>query len=154
MFKARRWASSLMAGVLAAQLIPMLPARAFSRLAAWAITAKGELLLRTSPNLDLDAFFKDGDSRYGDRIWIDFPGSPKRPRKIPGKGVVREIRVGMPERGVTRLVIEFKRGVELDPSKLRLVGLDWDSWRMRFPLEDARFVAMGEGVLELSLIHI
>ena len=29
-----------------------------------------------------------------------------------------------------------------------LVGLDWDSWRMRFPLKDARFVAMGEGVLE------
>ncbi|HCA60745.1 MAG TPA: N-acetylmuramoyl-L-alanine amidase, partial [Synechococcales bacterium UBA8647] len=138
MFEARRWASSLMAGVLAAQLIPVLPARAFSRLAAWAITAKGELLLRTSPNLDLDAFFKDGDGRYGDRIWIDFPGSPQRPRKIPGKGAVREIRVGMPERGVTRLVIEFKRGVELDPSKLRLVGLDWDSWRMRFPLQDAR----------------
>jgi len=96
MFEARRWASSLMAGVLAAQLIPVLPARAFSRLAAWAITAKGELLLRTSPNLDLDAFFKDGDGRYGDRIWIDFPGSPQRPRKIPGKGAVREIRVGMP----------------------------------------------------------
>mgnify|MGYP004289574371 CR=1 FL=1 len=48
MFEARRWASSLMAGVLAAQLIPVLPARAFSRLAAWAITAKGELLLRTA----------------------------------------------------------------------------------------------------------
>ena len=46
---------------------------------------------------------------------------------------------------MTRLVIEFKRGVELDPSKLRLVGLDWDSWRMRFPLKDARFVAMGKG---------
>lgn len=148
MFEARRWASSLMAAVLAAQLVPVFPARAFSRLAAWSITAKGELLLRTSPNLDLDAFFKDGDSRYGDRIWIDFPGSPQRPRKIPGKGAIREIRVGMPERGVTRLVIEFKRGVELDPSRLRLVGLDWDSWRMRFPLQDARFVAMGEGVLE------
>ena len=49
---------------------------------------------------------------------------------------------------MTRLVIEFQRGVELDPTKLRLVGLDWDSWRMRFPLKDARFVAMGEGVLE------
>ena len=86
MFKARRWASSLMAGVLAAQLIPMLPARAFSRLAAWAITAKGELLLRTSPNLDLDAFFKDGDSRYGDRIWIDFPAALSGPARSPAKG--------------------------------------------------------------------
>ena len=80
-----------MAGVLASQLVSVLPARAFSRLAAWAITAKGELLLRTSPNLDLDAFFKDGDSRYGDRIWIDFPGSPQRPRKIPGKGFAKYV---------------------------------------------------------------
>ena len=43
MFEARRWASSLMAGVLAAQLIPVLPARALTatdfslaeRLLAW-----------------------------------------------------------------------------------------------------------------------
>ena len=51
-----------MAALLAAQLIPVLPARAFSRLAAWAITSEGALLLRTSPNLELDAFFKDGDA--------------------------------------------------------------------------------------------
>ena len=82
MFKARRWASSLMAGVLAAQFIPMLPARAFSRLAAWAITAKGEPRLRTSPNLDLDAFFKDGDSRYGDRIWICLLYTSPSPRDL------------------------------------------------------------------------
>ena len=86
MFKARCWASGLMAGVLASQLVSVLPARAFSRLAAWAITAKGELLLRTSPNLDLDAFFKDGDSRYGDRIWIDFPAVPSGPARSPAKG--------------------------------------------------------------------
>lgn len=124
------------------------PAQAFSRLAAWQIDANGVLELRTSPNLDLDAFYKEGDGVRGDRVWIDFPGSPRNPRRIPGRGAVREVRVGMPEPGVTRLVIEFAPGIELNPSDLSLRGMDWDSWMMRFPLEGARFVRMGEGNLE------
>ena len=129
-------------------LLASQPARAFSRLAAWRIDADGVLELRTSPNINLDAFYLQGDERRGDRVWIDFPGSPQRPRKIRGRGAVREVRVGMPERGVTRLVIEFQPGAQLDPGELRLVGVDWDSWRLRFPIDEARFLPMGEGVLE------
>ena len=134
----------------AAALLALLPTpvQAFSRLAAWRIDAKGVLELRTSPNIDLDAFFKEGDGLKGDRIWIDFPGSPRHPRRIPGRGVVKEVRVGMPEPGVTRLVIEFLPSIDLDPKQLSLKGKDWDSWLMRFPLEGARFVPMGEGILE------
>ena len=50
----------------------------------------------------------------------------------------------MPERGVTRLVIEFQRGVELDPQSCAWwasTGTAGDA----LPLKDARFVAMGEG---------
>ena len=111
-------------------LLASQPARAFSRLAAWRIDTDGVLELRTSPNINLDAFYLQGDERRGDRVWIDFPGSPQRPRKIRGRGAVREVRVGMPERGVTRLVIEFQPGAQLDPGELRLVGVAWDRWRL------------------------
>ena len=60
-----------------------------------------------------------------------FPWQSQRPRKIRGQAV-REVRVGMPVRGVTRLVIEFQPDTQLDAKALSLVGVDWDSWRLRF----------------------
>ena len=129
-------------------LLTAQPVKAFSRLAAWRINGEGVLELRTSPNINLDAFYLEGDGQRGDRLWIDFPGSPQRPRKIRGRGAVREVRVGMPVRGVTRLVIEFQPDTQLDAKALSLVGVDWDSWRLRFPVDEARFFPMGEGVMK------
>ena len=129
-------------------LMVSLPAQAASALAAWALTETGILQLRTSRNARPEAFFQGASDGRGTRVWIDFPGSPQRPRKIRGRGAVREVRVGMPERGVTRLVIEFQPDAQLDAKALSLVGVDWDSWRLRFPIDQARFFPMGEGVLE------
>ena len=86
-----------------------LPARAASALAAWSLGRDGVLQLRTATGARLDAFFEAGDRRQGPRVWIDFPGELSRPRRILGSGPVREIRLGKPTPGATRLVIDDGR---------------------------------------------
>ena len=84
-----------------------LPLRSASALAAWAITSNGILKLRTSSGTKLDAFFQSSTNEKGERVWIDFPGELSRPRTLKGNGSVKEIRLGKPSKGKTRLVIEF-----------------------------------------------
>ena len=79
-----------------------------SALAAWAIKTNGVLELRTKSNTNLKAYFQKANQIYGDRFWVDFPGELKNPRKIKGNGPIKEIILGKPDKGKTRLVIEFK----------------------------------------------
>ncbi|QEY33336.1 N-acetylmuramoyl-L-alanine amidase [Synechococcus sp. RSCCF101] len=130
------------------QGVLVLPARAASALAAWRISSQGELLLRTSAGARLGAFFEDGEAGRGPRVWIDFPGELSRPRTLPGSGPIREIRLGKPTPGNTRLVVEFDPGVELDPADLRLVGTASNRWKMEFKgLSTRGLRAIGEGDL-------
>lgn len=84
-----------------------LPLRSASALAAWVLTSNGSLKLRTSSGAKLDAFYQSSTTDKGERVWIDFPGELSRPRTIKGNGSVKEIRLGKPSKGKTRLVIEF-----------------------------------------------
>ena len=112
----RRLSALLVALVLQSSgLLLALPGRAASALAAWSLGSDGVLQLRTATGARLDAFFEAGEAGRGPRVWIDFPGELSRPRRLRGSGPVREIRLGKPNPGATRLVIEFKPGVELDP---------------------------------------
>lgn len=124
------------------------PARAFSALGAWRINADGVLELRTTPYANLTASFDAGSGNRGPRLWIDLPGSPARPRNIAGAGVIRQVRIGVPEPGITRLVIEFMPGVQIDPSQLKLIGTDKDSWRLQLPNQQTGYFALGEGNVE------
>ena len=108
-----------------------LPLRSASALAAWALTSNGTLKLRTSSRAKLDAFYQSSNTDKGERVWIDFPGELSRPRTIKGNGSVREIRLrGKPSKGKTRLVIEFLPSVELEPSKLQLIGISPNIWEL------------------------
>ena len=82
-----------------------LPVKSASALAAWAIKSNGVLELRTKSNTNLKAYFQKANKIYGDRFWVDFPGELKNPRKINGNGPIKEIRLGKPNNGKTRLVI-------------------------------------------------
>ena len=148
----RRLTALLVAAALqSAGWLMALPARAASALAAWSIDRNGVLQLRTATGARLDAFFEDGDRRQGPRVWIDFPGELTRPRRLRGSGPVREVRLGKPTPGATRLVIEFQQGVTLDPGNLRLVGTAPDRWKLSFeglPLQGLR--AIGEGDLNAA----
>ena len=127
------------------------PLLAVSELAAWQLSSKGELKLRTSKNAILKAFFQYPDSSKGSRIWIDFQGELIRPRRIRGNGVVREIRLGKPKQGITRLVVEFKPSVVFTPSELKLVGIAPDLWRLKLGgLPSGSFKTIGEGMLNRS----
>ena len=143
-----RW-TLLVAVLLQLQgLAAALPARAASALAAWAFTEQGTLQLRTSRNARLSAFFQEPSDGRGTRVWIDFPGELRFPRKLVGRGAVREIRLGKPRPGATRLVIEFQPGVNLDPSQLKLRGTAPDRWEMAFlGLPTRGLDDMGEGDL-------
>ncbi|MFM1900915.1 MAG: N-acetylmuramoyl-L-alanine amidase [Cyanobacteriota bacterium] len=125
-----------------------LPARAASALAAWSFTDNGVLELRTATGARLEAFFEAGDRRQGPRVWIDFPGELSRSRSVRGSGALREIRLGKPTPGSTRLVLEFQPGVELDPARLKLVGTAADRWKLVFEGMPTRGLrAIGEGDL-------
>ena len=138
----------LAAAVQASSLLISLPAKAASALAAWQFSSSGELLLRTAAGARLQAFFEAGDRRRGPRVWIDFPGELSRPRSLPGSGPVREIRLGKPSPGETRLVIEFQRGVDLDPSQLKLIGTASNRWKLSFQgLSTTGLRPIGEGNL-------
>ena len=91
----------------------ILPVKSSSVLAAWAINTNGVLELRTKSNTNLKAYFQKANQISGDRFWVDFPGELKNPRTIKGNGPIKEIRLGKPNKGKTRLVIEFKEDTYL-----------------------------------------
>tara|TARA_Y100001970_G_scaffold286901_1_gene410225 strand:- start:13018 stop:14124 length:1107 start_codon:yes stop_codon:yes gene_type:complete len=122
------------------------PLNARSALAAWAIQEEGILELRTSYNTKLKAQYQQGKGSQGDRFWIDFQGELLTPRKIQGNGPIKEIRLGKPSPGKTRLVIEFDRNIKLQPAELKLIGTSPYSWKIRFKsLSGIELRRIGEG---------
>ncbi len=121
---------------------------AASALAAWQVTSDGILKFRTTPYVDLKAYYQSGYGQKGDRIWIDFPGELSQPRKITGNGPIKEIRLGKPYKDNTRLVVEFNPQVSLNPSNLRLLGTSPNLWELRFDgLNFNGLKNIGEGLL-------
>ena len=132
--------------IVCSNLFITLPLKSASALAAWALTSNGSLKLRTSSGTKLDAFYQSSTIDKGERVWIDFPGELSRPRTIKGNGSVKEIRLGKPSKGKTRLVIEFLPSVELEHSKLRLIGTSPYNWELKFVgLESNSFRSIEEG---------
>ncbi len=123
----------------------ILPVKSSSALAAWAIKTNGVLELRTKSNTNLRAYFQKANQLSGDRFWVDFPGELKNPRTIKGNGPIKEIRLGKPNKGKTRLVIEFKEETYLKPLTWRLVGLDQNRWRIKLFDSKYPFKRIGEG---------
>jgi len=127
----------------------VLPAWAGSSLAAWRVSSDGNLELRTTPGIQLRAYFEEGPPGKGPRIWVDLPGAPSRTRSVTAGGVLREVRIGRPDGDTTRLVLEFQQGTRLYPSLLRLVGTARDRWRMELPgVASAGLTSVGEGDLD------
>ncbi len=132
--------------IFCSNLFITLPLKSASALAAWALTSNATLKLRTSSGAKLDAFYQSSTIDKGERVWIDFPGELSRPRTIKGNGSVKEIRLGKPSKGKTRLVIEFLPSVELEHSKLRLIGTSPYNWELKFVgLESNSFRSIEEG---------
>jgi len=124
------------------------PVKSSSALAAWELKTNGVLELRTKSNTNLKAYFQKANKIYGDRFWVDFPGELKNPRKIKGNGPIKEIRLGKPTNGKTRLVIEFREGTTLSPLTWRMVGLDQNRWRIKLFNPKVSFKEISEGVVE------
>ncbi len=132
--------------IFCSNLFIPLPLRSASALAAWALNSNGSLKLRTSSGAKLDAFYQSSTTNIGERVWVDFPGELSRPRTIKGNGLVKEIRLGKPSKGKTRLVIEFLPSVELEASKLKLIGTAPNTWELKFiGLESNSFRSIEEG---------
>ncbi|ABB49677.1 Cell wall hydrolase/autolysin [Prochlorococcus marinus str. MIT 9312] len=125
----------------------ILPLKSSSALAAWAIKTNGVLELRTKSNTNLKAYFQKSNQIYGDRFWVDFPGELKNPRIIKGNGPIKEIRLGKPNNGKTRLVIEFKEETYLKPLTWRMVGLDQNRWSIKLFNPKNSFKKIGEGLV-------
>ena len=125
----------------------ILPVKSSSALAAWAINTNGDLELRTKSNTNLKAYYQKANQISGDRFWVDFPGELKNPRTIKGNGPIKEIRLGKPNKGKTRLVIEFKEKTYLKPLTWRLVGLDQNRWRIKLFDPKYSFKKIGEGLV-------
>jgi N-acetylmuramoyl-L-alanine amidase len=123
------------------------PVKSSSALAAWAIKENGVLELRTKTNTNLKAYFQKANQISGDRFWIDFPGELKNPRSIKGNGPIKEIRLGKPNAGKTRLVIEFNEETYLKPLTWRMVGLDQNRWRIKLFAPKYSFKKIGEGMV-------
>ncbi len=130
------------------------PLKSSSALAAWALKSNGYLELRTKSNTNLEAYFQKASNIYGDRFWIDFPGELKTPRKIKGNGPIKEIRLGKPITGKTRLVVEFTDKKNIKPLKWRLVGLDQNRWRIKLFSPQNSFKTIGEGFVNKKNIVI
>ena len=126
----------------------ILPVKSSSALASWAIKTNGVLELRTKSNTNLKAYFQKANQLYGDRFWIDFPGELKNPRTIRGNGPIKEIRLGKPNKGKTRLVIEFKEEAYLNPLTWRMNGIDKNRWRIKLFNPRYSFNQISEGVVE------
>ncbi|MBO8218812.1 N-acetylmuramoyl-L-alanine amidase [Prochlorococcus marinus] len=125
----------------------ILPVKSSSALAAWAIKTNGVLELRTKSNTNLKAYFQKANQISGDRFWVDFPGELKNPRIIKGNGPIKEIRLGKPNNGKTRLVIEFNEETYLKPLTWRMVGLDQNRWRIKLFTPKYPFKKIGEGLV-------
>ena len=132
----------------------ILPVKSSSALAAWAINTNGVLELRTKSNTNLKAYFQKANKMYGDRFWIDFRGELKNPRTIKGNGSIKEIRLGKPKIGTTRLVIEFKEETYLQPLRLRMIGLDENRWRIKLFNPKKSFKKIGEGSVEKKIGNV
>ncbi len=132
----------------------ILPIKSSSALAAWEIKTNGVLELRTKSNTNLKAYFQKSSQISGDRFWIDFPGELKNPRTIKGNGPIKEIRLGKPNKGKTRLVIEFKEKTYLNPLTWRLVGLDQNRWRIKLFDGKDPFKKIGEGQVFIGTRNI
>ncbi len=126
----------------------ILPVKSSSALAAWAINTNGVLELRTKSNTNLKAYFQKANQIYGDRFWVDFPGELKNPRRIKGNGQIKEIRLGKPKKGKTRLVIEFREETYLTPLKWRMIGLDQNRWKIKLFTPRYSFKKIGEGSVD------
>ena len=146
---------ALIAGIIfCSHYVFSLPLRSASALAAWVLTSNGSLKLRTSSGTKLDAFYQSSTNKKGERVWIDFPGELSRPRTLKGNGSIKEIRLGKPYKGKTRLVIEFSPSVKIDSSKLKLIGISPDIWELKFNgLESNSFRTIGEGNVVRSSIN-
>ena len=125
-----------------------LPVKSSSALAAWELKTNGVLELRTKLNTKLEAYFQKGNQNFGDRFWVDFPGELKTPRKIEGNGPIKEIRLGKPNKGKTRLVIEFREETYLSPLTWRVIGLDKNRWQIKLFSPKFSFKSIGEGVVD------
>ena len=124
------------------------PAKSSSALAAWILNSNGILELRTKSNSKLKAYFQKGGNVFGDRFWIDFPGELKTPRTIKGNGPIKEIRLGKPNKGKTRLVVEFSEKNNLKPLNWKLVAIDKNRWKIKlFSLPKNSFQKIGEGLI-------
>ena len=124
------------------------PARSSSALAAWMLNSNGVLEFRTKSNSKLKAYFQKGGNVFGDRFWIDFPGELQTPRTIEGNGPIKEIRLGKPIKGKTRLVVEFSTNNNLKPLNWRLVAIDENRWKIKlFSLPKNSFQTIGEGIV-------
>ncbi len=132
----------------------ILPVKSSSALAAWAIKTNGVLELRTKSNTNLKAYFQKANQISGDRFWVDFLGELKNPRTIKGNGPIKEIRLGKPNNGKTRLVIEFKEETYLKPLTWRLVGLDQNRWRIKLFDPKYPFKKIGEGQVAKRIENI
>ena len=123
-----------------------LPVKSSSALAAWSLNSNGVLELRTKKNSELKAYYQKANKTYGDRVWIDFNGELLNPRTIKGNGPVKEIRLGKPASGITRLVIEFVPKKSINPYKLNLIGIDENRWKIKltsFPLNSFKTIKEG-----------
>ena len=130
-----------------------LPVESSSALAAWALKSNGVLELRTKKNSKLKAYYQKANKFYGDRFWIDFDGELQTPRTIKGNGLIKEVRLGKPSNGRTRLVIEFVPKKTINPYNLKLVGIDENRWKIKltsFPQNS--FKTIGEGNVSKFLI--
>ncbi len=132
----------------------ILPVKSSSALAAWAIQSNGILEIRTKSNANLKAYFQQANQIYGDRFWVDFPGELKNPRTIKGNGPIKEIRLGKPNKGKTRLVIEFRKKTYLTPLTWKMVGLDKNRWRIKLFTPKYPFKKIGEGEVERKTRNI
>jgi len=132
----------------------ILPVKSSSDLAAWAIKTNGVLELRTKSNSNLKAYFQKANQIYGDRFWVDFPGELKNPRTIKGNGPIKEIRLGKPNKGKTRLVIEFKKETYLEPLTWRMVGIDQNRWRIKLFYPKYSFKKIGEGLVDNRNVNV
>ena len=129
------------------------PARSSSVLAAWSLNSNGVLEIRTKSNSKLKAYFQKGGNLFGDRFWIDFPGELKQTRTIKGNGPIKEIRLGKPIKGKTRMVVEFSGNNNLKPLNWRLVGIDENRWKIKlFSLPKNSFQTISEGIVNKSYL--
>jgi len=124
-----------------------LPVKSSSALAAWALKSDGVLELKTKSDAKLKAYFQKANKSYGDRFWIDFKGELSNPRTIKGNGPIKEIRLGKPVQGLTRLVIEFESNKKINPHNWKLIGIDKNNWRIKlaaFPKNDFQTISEGD----------